>query len=83
MVAGNLGPILCGGSKDPKNPFGERCRNKATWRTPMHPLCDECAKQAMDSIRSGETLLNVIAEIKGISTDTILSKFVRIAKDGE
>ena len=72
--------FLCTGSKDPKNPFGERCRKEATWRTPVAHLCDDCAKQAMDAIRDGETILNVIAEAKGISTDAILTKFVRVAE---
>lgn len=52
--------------------FGPRCEAAATYRTPSAPLCDACAEKAMDAIRDGHTLLNVLAE-------TLLSKFVRMS----
>ena len=58
--------------------FGVRCGEVATWRSPAGPLCDACAKEKIEAVSRGGTLLNVIAAARGISRDDLLSKFVRI-----
>jgi hypothetical protein len=68
--------IRCGGTLFM---FGPRCEAAATYRTPSAPLCDACADKAMGAIRAGETLLNILAESRGISKETLLSKFVRMS----
>jgi hypothetical protein len=66
----------------PKNgvPFGPLCRASATWITPVGSyLCEQCAEREMAAIGSGSTLLNLLAERRGITTDQLLAKYARIS----
>ena len=58
--------------------FGPRCGREAAWMSVVGPLCEACAEARMAAIREGKTLANAIAEKKGISIETLLSKFQRL-----
>ncbi len=72
------GPIRCIGTAWV---FGPRCDAEATFRAPTGPLCTACAERAMEAIRKGGTLLNILAAARGVSIDELLSKYVRIKED--
>jgi hypothetical protein len=80
MEKGNAmkGPITCMGSRQL---FGPRCGSKATYRSPAGPLCTPCAERAIKAIWEGSTLLNVLAEARGVSIDELVAKYVRIQDD--
>lgn len=59
-------------------PYEGFCGLEAAWTTPAGPRCEKCAQEMMQTIREGSCLLSVMAEQKGISTETLLSRFVRI-----
>lgn len=61
--------------------FGPRCRERATWRSPAGPLCDECAKEKIAAIEAGGTLLNILAAARGVSKQELVAKFQRIDGD--
>lgn len=58
-------------------PFGPLCGNRAAYVSPLGDyLCESCAEEVKRAIASGETLLNIIAENRGVSIEVLLSKFV-------
>lgn len=65
----------------PKNgvPFSERCGELATWICPLGPRCNECANREIESIKSGECLLSIMADRNGISRENMISKYKRLS----
>lgn len=62
--------------------FGPRCGVEVSYRSPMGPLCATCAERAMEAIRKGGTLLNIIAAARGIGVEELLSKYQKIVETG-
>lgn len=60
--------------------FDDRCQAEAAYNTPAGPRCAACAEYEMETIRKGSCLLVIMAEQKGISIETLLSKYVRIER---
>lgn len=75
----------CMGPKpESENPFfqlfADRCQAEAAYNTPGGPRCAACAEYEMETIRKGNCLLVIMAEQKGISVETLLSKYERIER---
>jgi len=64
----------------PKNgePFADRCRAPASYRTPSGDRCETCAEREKAAIRDGACILAILADKKGVSRETLLAKYVRI-----
>jgi hypothetical protein len=60
-------------------PFGPRCEDEVTYKSPIGGLCTACAEKAIESIRKGGTLLNILAAARGIGIEELVSKYVKIA----
>lgn len=58
-----------------KGVFGPLCREPAAHATPIGYMCDRCANESMDALRSGETILNEVAKARGYDIEVLLSRF--------
>lgn len=55
--------------------MGPTCKKPATYTTPTGPMCEACALEKMAAIRSEQTMLNVLAKMRGVTTEQILARF--------
>lgn len=69
--------LLCSAPKNGEF-FAARCHAPAAWLSPAGPRCDACATREKKTIEDQSCLLAILAQERGISTETLLSRYRKI-----